>query len=226
MKMLAVAVGLVVLGVGCGKSGGDGAGSSAPKEGSSSSASAKAPPTFTPGNEPAANKFCKGADGTYQDCAIACDTTHAVDVCKLADEKAGGVCKRIGKSDCEASCKKGDQHLCKALESWTPATCASAGTNYGKLFGEGFNQKAHVADDKKAAVVSGAQAATTDSCTKNAWPSETIECVAAAEVAADADSCLFKLEASLHSPLGKGPSHDLTKALTDAVKKIADGAAK
>jgi hypothetical protein len=33
--------------------------------------------------EPIANKFCKGADGTVQDCGIACDTSKAEDVCKL-----------------------------------------------------------------------------------------------------------------------------------------------
>jgi hypothetical protein len=39
-------------------------------------------------DEPVANKFCKGADGTVQDCAIACDTSKAEDVCKLYAESS------------------------------------------------------------------------------------------------------------------------------------------
>jgi hypothetical protein len=64
--------------------------------------------------EPVANKFCKGADGTVQDCSIACDTTKAEDVCKLYAEKTRALCDKIGKAKCEKICE-GDKnpHACE-----------------------------------------------------------------------------------------------------------------
>ena len=63
--------------------------------------------------EPVANKFCKGADGTVQDCGIACDTSKADDVCKLYATKTQALCDKIGKKACQQVCDKDkNQHAC------------------------------------------------------------------------------------------------------------------
>jgi hypothetical protein len=56
--------------------------------------------------EPAANKLCKGEDGTIQDCGIACDTSKAADVCKLFETKTKAVCDKVGKQKCSMICEK------------------------------------------------------------------------------------------------------------------------
>jgi hypothetical protein len=63
--------------------------------------------------EPAMNKFCKGADGTVQDCAIACSTTKMEDVCKLYKTKTQSLCQKIGKARCQNICDKDkNEHAC------------------------------------------------------------------------------------------------------------------
>jgi hypothetical protein len=67
-------------------------------------------------DEPAANKFCKGSDGTLQDCAIACKTSKADDVCKLYADKTTALCDKIGKAKCQEICDadKNDHACAKA----------------------------------------------------------------------------------------------------------------
>ncbi|MFT3775116.1 MAG: hypothetical protein QM820_57955 [Minicystis sp.] len=63
--------------------------------------------------EPAMNKFCKGPDGNVQDCAIACDTTKAADVCKLYATKTQALCAKIGKQRCQKICDADkNEHAC------------------------------------------------------------------------------------------------------------------
>ena len=67
--------------------------------------------------EPAANKFCKGADGTVQDCGIACDTTKKEDVCKLYESKTKELCDKVGKKDCQAMCDAKNEHACAHVKA-------------------------------------------------------------------------------------------------------------
>ncbi len=68
--------------------------------------------------EPAANKFCKGADGTVQDCGIACDTSKEADVCKLYETKTKELCDKVGKADCQEMCDKGkNEHACAHVKT-------------------------------------------------------------------------------------------------------------
>ena len=68
--------------------------------------------------EPAANKFCKGADGTVQDCGIACDTTKKEDVCKLYESKTKELCDKVGKKDCQEICDKDkNEHACAHVKT-------------------------------------------------------------------------------------------------------------
>jgi hypothetical protein len=68
--------------------------------------------------EPAVNKFCKGADGTVQDCSIACSTTKKDDVCKLYKTKTEALCKKIGKAKCQSICDKDkNEHACAAAKA-------------------------------------------------------------------------------------------------------------
>ncbi|APR81512.1 Hypothetical protein A7982_06861 [Minicystis rosea] len=69
-------------------------------------------------NEPAANKFCKGPDGNVQDCAIACMTTKATDVCKLYETKTKAVCDKVGKAACQRICDKDkNEHACAHVKT-------------------------------------------------------------------------------------------------------------
>lgn len=68
--------------------------------------------------EPAMNKFCKGPDGNVQDCAIACDTTKAADVCKLYETKTIALCDKIGKQRCQNICDKDKNvHACAHVKT-------------------------------------------------------------------------------------------------------------
>ncbi len=65
------------------------------------------------GGEPAVNKFCKGPDGTVQDCAIACDVTKDAEMCKLYESKSKALCEKIGKAKCQEICDKDkNEHAC------------------------------------------------------------------------------------------------------------------
>lgn len=67
--------------------------------------------------EPAANKFCKGPDGTVQDCGIACDTTKKEDVCKLFESKTKELCDKVGKKDCQEMCDGKNEHACAHVKT-------------------------------------------------------------------------------------------------------------
>jgi hypothetical protein len=68
--------------------------------------------------EPAANKFCKGADGTVQDCGIACKTTKADDVCKLFEKKTQELCDKVQKPGCQDICDKDkNEHACAYVKT-------------------------------------------------------------------------------------------------------------
>ena len=67
--------------------------------------------------EPAANKFCKGPDGTVQDCGIACDTTKEADVCKLYESKSKELCDKEGKELCQKMCDGKNEHACAHVKS-------------------------------------------------------------------------------------------------------------
>ncbi len=68
--------------------------------------------------EPQANQFCKGPDGTIQDCGIACDTTKKEDVCKLFASKTKELCDKVGKDKCQDICDKDkNEHACAHVKS-------------------------------------------------------------------------------------------------------------
>lgn len=67
--------------------------------------------------EPVANQFCKGKDGTVQDCGIACDTTKKEDVCKLYETKTKELCDKVGKADCQEMCDAKNEHACAHVKT-------------------------------------------------------------------------------------------------------------
>lgn len=67
--------------------------------------------------EPVANQFCKGADGTVQDCGIACDTTKKEDVCKLFESKTKEHCDKVGKETCQQMCDAKNEHACAHVKT-------------------------------------------------------------------------------------------------------------
>lgn len=166
------------------------------------------------GEEPAMNKFCKGPDGTVQDCSIACSTTKAKDVCDLVKPKTVALCKRIGKEKCQKVCDVDkNEHACEAVKTWVASTCDQAGASYGKLFAKGFSEKAGVKPEKQAPLEKAFIDTTIKSCGTDAWKPETIDCVAAAEDLRSADACVSADFAA---------SRKLTSALSAAAKSVAN----
>lgn len=56
--------------------------------------------------EDAATKFCLGADGTSQDCAIGCKTAKNKKACDKWAEKTREICPKVGKAACQEICEK------------------------------------------------------------------------------------------------------------------------
>lgn len=54
----------------------------------------------------AAAKFCLGADGTSQDCAISCKVDRDRETCAKWEEKTRALCPKIGKQKCQEICEK------------------------------------------------------------------------------------------------------------------------
>jgi hypothetical protein len=53
-----------------------------------------------------ATKFCLSAEGTYQDCGIACDVTKDEDACKKWADQTRALCGKISKDECNQLCTK------------------------------------------------------------------------------------------------------------------------
>jgi len=51
-------------------------------------------------------KFCLSAEGTYQDCGIACDVTKDDDSCAKWAEQTTAICAKITKAECQEICTK------------------------------------------------------------------------------------------------------------------------
>ena len=51
-------------------------------------------------------KFCLSAEGTYQDCGIACDVTKDEAACKKWADKTPEICGKISKDECNQICTK------------------------------------------------------------------------------------------------------------------------
>jgi hypothetical protein len=54
--------------------------------------------------KPVVVEFCLGADGTYQDCGIACDVTKDEASCAKFAELTKKLCDDEGKEACQAAC--------------------------------------------------------------------------------------------------------------------------
>lgn len=51
-------------------------------------------------------KFCLGADGTSQDCAISCKVDKDPETCAKWAEKTKAICAKITKAECQEICDK------------------------------------------------------------------------------------------------------------------------
>ncbi|HEU0031761.1 MAG TPA: hypothetical protein VFQ53_14085 [Kofleriaceae bacterium] len=67
-----------------------------------------------------AEKFCLGAEGTYQDCAIACDVTSDEDSCAKWAMLTRQICEREGKQPCQELCLHG---VSAASDARNPTAC-------------------------------------------------------------------------------------------------------
>lgn len=65
-------------------------------------------------------KFCLGADGTSQDCAISCKIDKDPDTCARWAEKTKAICAKISKVKCQEICDKDENptacELAKAMK--------------------------------------------------------------------------------------------------------------
>ena len=65
-----------------------------------------------------ATKFCLGADGTSQDCAIGCKTAKNKKACDKWAEKTRELCPKVGKEKCQEICEKdGNPTACELAKS-------------------------------------------------------------------------------------------------------------
>jgi hypothetical protein len=69
------------------------------------SAAAKSP-ADAPKKKSAAVGFCLGADGTSQDCGIACKVDKDPDCCAKWAELTKKICAKISKAECQSICDK------------------------------------------------------------------------------------------------------------------------
>ncbi|HNS98233.1 MAG TPA: hypothetical protein PLJ27_04965 [Polyangiaceae bacterium] len=53
-----------------------------------------------------ATKFCLGAEGTSQDCAIGCKTAKNKKACDKWAKKTRELCPKVGKEKCQELCEK------------------------------------------------------------------------------------------------------------------------
>lgn len=57
-------------------------------------------------SESAATKFCLGADGTSQDCGIACKVDKGKEVCDKWAKQTKDLCPKLTKAQCQEICVK------------------------------------------------------------------------------------------------------------------------
>ena len=51
-----------------------------------------------------ATKFCLSAEGTHQDCGIACTISKNQDACKKWEQMTIALCDKVGKAQCQEIC--------------------------------------------------------------------------------------------------------------------------
>jgi hypothetical protein len=68
--------------------------------------------------ESTVTKFCLSAEGTYQDCGIACDVTKDEDACKKWADQTHAVCGEISKQECNQLCEQDqNQTACEVAKT-------------------------------------------------------------------------------------------------------------
>jgi predicted transglutaminase-like cysteine proteinase len=71
-------------------------------------------------SQSATAKFCLSAEGTSQDCGIACKIEKGKDVCDKWAEKTKALCPKLTKAECQEICVKDENptacELAKAMK--------------------------------------------------------------------------------------------------------------
>lgn len=66
-----------------------------------------------------ATKFCLGADGTSQDCALGCTIEKNEKACAKWEEKTKELCGKISKAECQEICEKDENPTaCELVKNW------------------------------------------------------------------------------------------------------------
>ena len=65
-----------------------------------------------------ATKFCLSAEGTHQDCGIACTISKADEACKKWEKMTIELCDKVGKQQCQEICEADqNQYACTKAKS-------------------------------------------------------------------------------------------------------------
>jgi hypothetical protein len=64
-------------------------------------------------------KFCLGADGTSQDCALGCTIEENEKACAKWAEKTKEICGKVSKEECQEICVKDENPTaCELVKNW------------------------------------------------------------------------------------------------------------
>lgn len=65
-----------------------------------------------------ATKFCLSAEGTHQDCGIACTISKADEACKKWEKMTIELCDKVGKEQCQEICEADkNEYACTKAKS-------------------------------------------------------------------------------------------------------------
>jgi hypothetical protein len=65
-----------------------------------------------------ATKFCLSAEGTHQDCGIACTISKSDEACKKWEKLTIELCDKVGKQQCEEICEADtNEYACSKVKS-------------------------------------------------------------------------------------------------------------